>query len=451
MNSSILLIEDRKGLRQVYSDFLKRNGYQVVEAGSVEDAVKVMDSREFHLILTDYMLPGQNGMDFLKTLREKEPDYPIIIMTAFGEVKLAVEAMKLGAFDFLEKPVDLDYLLLVVERALDNRRLLLSLSYQESRAKSQKVQIIGDAPKLTQALALAEKVAPSDTNCLLLGESGVGKELFAQLVHEKSHRAKGAMVSINCASIPHELIESELFGHEKGAFTGAIAKKVGLVEVANGGTIFLDELGEMPIDLQPKLLRVIQSKEFFRVGGNKVLKSDIRVVCATNRDLKAGTREGWFREDLYYRLAVFPIEIPPLRDRKGDLPTLCQWFLKKKGAPEIAPEVLQAIQNYDWPGNVRELENVLERAVILSQGGRLELSYFPEELFRGKDAVSLNFQIQMNRSFRDNLDMVEEQFEQRFIALILQEVKGNREKAAKRLGISVKTLYNKIKFYNIQL
>jgi len=327
----------------------------------------------------------------------------------------------------------------------------LSLSYQESRAKSQKVQIIGDAPKLTQALALAEKVAPSDTNCLLLGESGVGKELFAQLVHEKSHRAKGAMVSINCASIPHELIESELFGHEKGAFTGAIAKKVGLVEVANGGTIFLDELGEMPIDLQPKLLRVIQSKEFFRVGGNKVLKSDIRVVCATNRDLKAGTREGWFREDLYYRLAVFPIEIPPLRDRKGDLPTLCQWFLKKKGAPEIAPEVLQAIQNYDWPGNVRELENVLERAVILSQGGRLELSYFPEELFRGKDAVSLNFQIQMNRSFRDNLDMVEEQFEQRFIALILQEVKGNREKAAKRLGISVKTLYNKIKFYNIQL
>lgn len=451
MKSSILLIEDRKGLRQVYADFLKRNGHQVTEAGSAEEGLKAMEDKEYHLILTDYMLPGQNGMDFLRALKEKEPDYPIIIMTAFGEVKLAVEAMKIGAFDFLEKPVDLDYLELVVERALDHRRLRLDISFRESRALNQKTRIIGESPKLKQALALAEKVAPSDTNCLLLGESGVGKELFAQFVHEKSHRAKGAMVSINCASIPHELIESELFGHEKGAFTGAVAKKIGLVEVADGGTIFLDELGEMPIDLQPKLLRVIQSKEFFRVGGNKVLKSDIRVVCATNRDLKAGTREGWFREDLYYRLAVFPIDLPPLRERKEDLPILCKWFLEKKGSPEVAPEVLEAIQNYRWPGNVRELENVLERAVILSQGGRLELTHFPEEIFRTGGAVSLNFQIHLDRPFKDNLDLVEEQLERRFIALVLRDVKGNREQAARRLGISVKTLYNKMRAYEIEL
>ncbi len=446
---NILLIEDRVGLRQVYSDFLKCRGYAVREAGSAEEAKKILEEREFALILSDYMLPGQNGLEFLEYLKERDPDSHVILITAFGEIKLAVEAMRKGAFDFLEKPVDLEYLRLVISRALDHRKLLRNQSFHESRQREEGVRIIGHSSGLRQSLALAEKVAPSNTNCLLLGESGVGKELFAQYLHQRSPRTRNAMVSINCASIPHELMESELFGHERGAFTGAVVKKVGLVEVADGGTIFLDEIGELPPHLQPKLLRVIQNHEFFRVGGSRLLKSDIRVVCATNRDLKAGIREGWFREDLYYRLAVFPIEIPPLRKRMEDLAPLVTWIFEKHGHGPPDPELLSLLETYDWPGNVRELENLLERAFILSQGAPLTRRHFPEDLFKEKDLVTFNVQVKLDQSFKENLPGLETQLEKKFIELLLREEKGHRERVARRMGVSVKTLYNKLQTYGL--
>ena len=447
---SILLVEDREGLRQVYADFLKTRGYPVREVGSVEDAKTALEKTEFSLILTDYMLPGQNGLEFLEYLNNRDGDYVVVIMTAFGEVKLAVEAMRKGAFDFLEKPIDLEYLDLVISRALKHRRLERENDFRESRKADNRTRIVGDSTNLRQSLALAEKVAVSDTNVLLLGESGVGKELFARFVHEKSKRLDMSMVSINCASIPHDLMESELFGHEKGAFTGAVARKLGLIEVADGGTVFLDEIGELPLELQPKLLRVLQSKEFFRVGGNRSLSSDIRVVCATNRDLKQGIREGWFREDLYYRLAVFPIEIPPLRERKEDLEALCAWFLERRSAPPMSPELMARIKQYHWPGNVRELENVLERAIILSGGQELETIHFPEEIFRQQGMIPLDFQINSELPYKDNLDLMETALEKAFIKLLLKEERGRREPVARRMGISVKTLYNKIKAFGLE-
>lgn len=450
---NILVIEDRDSLRQVYVDFLKAKGFWVRDAANIREARKALEKQEFALILSDYMLPGgEDGLSFLKELKQQDQDHNVIIMTAFGEVKLAVDAIRSGAFDFLEKPIDLDHLLITVNRALDHRRLRRDNEFQKTRAKGAgKVAIVGESAVLKMALKMATKVAPSDTNCLLLGESGVGKELFARHVHDHSGRANGPMVSINCASIPHELIESELFGHEKGAFTGAVRRKLGLMEAADGGTVFLDEIGEMPVELQPKLLRFIQSREFFRVGGNRMIKSDVRLVCATNRDLKAGVREGWFREDLYFRLAVFPIEIPPLRERKDDLRALISWFLERDGAPTINPDLYERLKSYHWPGNVRELENVLERALILSHGKVLEEQHFPEEIFQGQDFVNMKVRISPDRTLKENLANLESQLEERLIKVALVEEKGNRERVAQRLGVSVKTLYNKIQAHSIDI
>ncbi len=448
---SILLTEDRPGLRQVYAEFLRNLGYQVIETGSVEEAKKAVEVTDFSLVLTDFMLPGANGIDFLRYLKERDPDFVVVIMTAFGEVKLAVEATRAGAFDFLEKPIDLEHLRIVVERGLEHRRLQRKDSFRESQAARDDHAIIGDAPALNRALVMAEKVAPSEATCLLLGESGVGKELFAQFIHRHSRRSDGENVSINCAAIPSELIESELFGHEKGAFTGADAKKTGLIEMADGGTLFLDEIGELPIHLQPKLLRVIQSKDFRRVGGSRTLTSDIRVVAATNRDLKQGIREGWFREDLYFRLAVFPIEIPPLRERKADLPRLIQHFLGQLrfAHADVDAALLKDLTGYHWPGNVRELRNVLERAIILSQGEPLAREHFPDNLFDHDAQIGFRFSIDLTRNFKDNLTRLETQLEQRMIQLFMNQEGGRRERVAKRLGVSVKTLYNRMKDYGL--
>lgn len=449
---SILLTEDRPGLRQLYAEFLRNLGYQVIETGSVEEAKKAVEATQFSMVLTDFMLPGANGIEFLRYLKERDPDFVVVIMTAFGEIKLAVEATRAGAFDFLEKPIDLDYLKIVVERGLEHRRLQRKESLHEHRAAQDDHAIIGEAASLKRTLAMAEKVAPSEATCLLLGESGVGKELFAKFIHDHSPRRHGEHVSINCAAIPGELIESELFGHEKGAFTGANAKKVGLVEMADGGTLFLDEIGELPIQLQPKLLRVIQSKDFRRVGGSRTLHSDIRVVAATNRDLKEGIREGWFREDLYYRLAVFPIEIPPLRERKSDIPCLVTHFLKQQCAAntEVDPTLMKELERYHWPGNVRELRNVLERALILSQGAALQKDHFPDNLFDSAERVGFRFSIDLTRNFKDNQLRLEEALERQMIRLLLKEEQGRRERVARRLGVSVKTLYNRMKAYDLE-
>ncbi len=440
--SSILLVEDREGLRKVYAGFLRARNHMVVESESVERALVALEAHQFAVVLTDYMLPGANGLDLLVRIRERDPDCPVILMTAFGEIKLAVEAIKSGAFDFLEKPVDLEYLGLVIERALGFREL------ERRRDFAKRTQdgpaIIGSAACLLAALNLADKVAPTEANCLLLGESGAGKELFAQRIHALSPRANGELVSINCASIPHELMESELFGHERGAFTGAVARKAGLVEAAHGGTLFLDEIGELSLDLQPKLLRLIQTKQFYRVGGNRACVADVRFVCATHRDLQGGVREGWFREDLYYRLATFPIEVPPLRQRREDIPTLAEFFLARRAYPHtvLASEVLALLLSYSWPGNVRELENLLERAMILASGKPLAVHHFPDDL--GASGIVQRFRLDLDQTLKDNLVRAELELERALIHAQLRRFSGNRERAAAALGFTTKTLYNKL-------
>lgn len=442
---TILLIEDRENLRQLYANFLRKQDYTVLEAGSVEEAKRLLEKNAFGLVITDYMLPGENGLALLKELKAGDPDQTVVVMTAFGEIKLAVEAMKAGASDFLEKPVDLEYLRMVVAKAFDHQRLRKRQILEQ--AQQDQPDLVAVSAQLQEVLGLGDRVAKSNATCLLTGESGVGKELFAKRIHQQSARAGAPMVSVNCAAIPRDLIESELFGHEKGAFTGAIAKKVGLIEMAEGGTLFLDEIGELPLDLQPKLLRAIQTGEFRRVGGGKILKSDTRLVCATNRDLVQGIANGWFREDLYYRIAVFPIQIPPLRDRKDDIVPIAEQILirARYQTLPLSPEVIALLQAYHWPGNVRELKNVLERAVILSGGDGLKMEHFPSDLIDGRCDVRITLGLNLEASLKENLAHAEAQVTKAMIEKLMAKHEGHKGKVAGALGVSPKTLYNKMK------
>lgn len=445
---SILVVEDRQGLRNLYTEFLKTIGYQVKGVATAEEALEALAGHTFSMILSDYMLPGMNGMELLEKLKESEVESPVLLITAFGEVKLAVSAMKAGAADFLEKPVDLEHLKLVVTRIIDHHRLIKKEDFAE--VKREEKSIIGQAPALCRAVALADQVAATMSNVLLLGESGVGKELFARRIHQQSNRKKGQFLALNCAALPAELMESELFGHEKGAFTGAFGKKQGLLEIADGGTLFLDEIGEMPIHLQPKLLRAVQEKSFRRVGGHRNILSDFRLVCATNRDLQEGVREGWFREDLFYRLAGFPVQIPPLREREEDIPTLCSYFLKEAGHPhpELDESTMNILKDYDWPGNIRELINVLERARILSKGNPIKAEHLPQDLKRS-DHFQLSFPLNLNKTMKENKDELEAALEKALIRAALEKHNSKRERTARALGISVKTLFNKIQQYKL--
>lgn len=447
----ILLVEDRESLRHVYATYLRGQGHGVAEAEDVERARALLQQNQFDLILTDYMLPGVTGLDFLSEIKAQDEQTPVVVMTAFGEVKLAVETMRRGAFDFLEKPIDLGHLGLVVSRALDHRGLLLQRGLAERKSKGNNHEAIAaKSPAMIAALEAAGQVAPGDTTCLLLGETGVGKEVMARYIHQHSKRADGPLVALNCASIPGELMESELFGHERGAFTGADGRKAGLVEMAAGGTLFLDEIGELSLDLQPKLLRFIQEREFTRLGGTRVIKSDVRVIGATNRDLQNGIGEGWFREDLYYRLAVFPIQIPPLRERLDDLPELIHIFLQRNGvAKAMDADLVTKLSAYSWPGNIRELENLVERACILARGGPLSARHFPENLFSGERHRALHINVDLQQSLKANMAMLETEVERHMIAALLREEDGKRAPVAQRLGVSVKTLYNKMQRHGL--
>jgi DNA-binding NtrC family response regulator len=441
--ATLLLVEDRAPLRQMFAKFLSQLGHEVREAESAEQGLLLLRESEVAFVLADYMLPGMDGIQFLMRLTEIECQAPVVLMTAFGEVKTAVTAMKQGAFDFLEKPVDLDHLRLVLQRALELRSLKNEQQILHREAACGKT-LVGSAPSLLAVLALADRLAQSRTHALILGESGTGKELLARRIHEQSPRFARAFVSLNCASIPAELLESELFGHEKGSFTGAHARKLGLFEMAEGGSLFLDEIGELPLSLQPKLLRAIQEGEFRRVGGSQVIKADLRLIFATNRDLEAEVRLGRFREDLYFRISIFPITMPPLRNRMEDLQTLALHFLARFGHPQkrLDPEVLAALSRYPWPGNVRELENALERAVILSRDGVIRREHLPESLVA--DSVRLVVPLNLHHTIKENLAQVEELVEQRLIDWVLRDCQGNKEVAARRLGVSVRTLYNRL-------
>lgn len=446
----IILIEDRQGLREMYAKFLRQQEWAVHAVESAEAALTALKTSSFDVVLTDYMLPGLNGLELLRKIKQQDANHVVIVMTAFGEVNLAVEAMKAGAFDFLEKPVDLEHLKLVIRRAAENVTLKRKLQHRQAREPD--TEIIGQSPALLQAIEMVDRVAGNDACCLLLGESGVGKELFAQRIHASSGR-EGEMVSLNCASLPAELIESELFGHERGAFTGADSKKHGLVEMASGGTLFLDEIGELPLNLQPKLLRFLQEQTYRRVGGTRELKANARIVAATNKELKRGVREGWFREDLYFRLAVFPVEIPPLRERGDDVISIAEALLARKRYQHLPLNntLQKALRAYTWPGNVRELVNVLERALILAGERPLEVRDFPMEMKQPEAQFQVRAQVDLSEGLKTALKQLEVEAEGQLLRQVAQSCGNHRGKMAEMLGIAPKTLSNKLKDHQIEL
>ncbi len=373
----ILIVDDEQSMRDVLSIMLKRAGYGVTTASDGEEAVGHIHKEIFDLVITDLRMPKMGGLDVLKTVKASSPETVVLVITAFASAESAVEAMKHGAYDYLTKPFQVDEVQLIIRNALERRRLSTEnmLLKREMASQSSFSRIIGQSDAMQRVFEVIKKVADSKSNVLIGGESGTGKELVARAIHYNSSRAQMPFVTVNCSAVPETLLESELFGHMKGSFTGAVSNKAGLFEVANGGTIFLDEIGDTTPTIQVKLLRVIQEREFRRVGGTQDVKVDVRIVAATNRDLEKAVAEGAFREDLYYRLDVIPIKIPPLRMRTGDIPLLVSHFLEKfagesgKPVPAITQEAVHVLLAHEWRGNVRELENVIERVVAFSTSG----------------------------------------------------------------------------------
>jgi DNA-binding NtrC family response regulator len=452
--ADILLVEDKDSLRRVLRLTLENAGYSVAEAIDARAALNEIATSRHRLILTDLRMPNGSGLDVLRSARAADADVPVIVMTAFGSIDEAVQAMKDGAHDFLQKPVDSNHLLLLVERALEQARLRTEnvLLREEWSRHYGFPRILGESETLKRAVGETQRVAQTEATVLLLGESGTGKELFARAVHHLSARRDNPFVAINCAAIPETLIENELFGHERGAFTGATDRRQGKFELASGGTVFLDEVGELPLGVQGKLLRAIEEKVVDRIGGSAPVAVDVRVVAATNKDLKAAVDNGQFRGDLFFRLAVFPIEVPPLRDRGDDIILLAQHFAAEIGRElrgreaQLSPNAIDALQQHHWPGNVRELENAIERACILSDSLILE----PADLGLGPSATNESEsleQIDLSGTLSDVAHRALRVVERRKIARALEANHGNKSKTAEDLGVSYKTLLNKIKEY----
>lgn len=435
-------------------DTLESEGYQVVLSGDGLEGIKRFREEKVDLVLTDLKLPKKDGLEVLSAVKEDNPLIPVIIMTAYGTIDIAVKAVKDGAFDFITKPFDTDHLLHLIKKALHSQRVITEniLLKEEFSSQLGMPTIVGKSKKIVEAARLAQKVAPTKTTVLLLGESGTGKELFARAIHCLSPRKEFPFVPINCAAIPRELLESELFGYEKGAFTGAENRKLGRFELADKGTVFLDEIGEMDMSLQSKIMRVIQEGEIERVGGLKTIKVDVRVLAATNRDIKKAVSEGRFREDLYYRLNVFPIIIPPLRERLEDIPLLVDYFIKKYCAemkvPEkrISSDAMNMLMRYNWKGNVRELENTIERAIILCDGNTISTEHIALLPLSDRSLETLPLEGSLEVTVREALRIVET----KRIKKALEETRGNKSKAAEILDVSYKTLLTKIKEYGIE-
>ncbi|GAB4482838.1 MAG: sigma-54 dependent transcriptional regulator [Thermodesulfovibrionales bacterium] len=453
---TILLVEDKASMAQMLRETLEAEGYGVTIADNGADGIRQLREHRFDLVLTDLKLPKKDGFEVLRTAKAENPLVPVIVMTAFGTIATAVAAMKDGAFDFITKPFDTDHLLLLMKRALENQRIVTEniLLRDQIASRYGLPAIIGKSSGINAVAQSVQKVAPAKTTVLLLGESGTGKELFARAVHNLSGRRDEPFVAINCAAIPRELLESELFGHERGSFTGAEAKKMGKFELADKGTIFLDEIAELDLSLQAKLLRAIQEGEIERVGAVKAVKVDVRIVAASNRDLEKAVAERLFREDLYYRLNVFPISIPPLRERREDIPLLVEYFLGKycaeiKSMPKkIGSQALDLLLQYPWKGNVRELENCIERAVILCDGDTIGEEHIA--LNRKLMAVTALGGISMDAPLEDVAKEATRIAETERIQLALKQTKGNKSRAAELLKVSYKTLLTKIKDYRIE-
>jgi putative PEP-CTERM system response regulator len=456
----VLLVEDKDSLRAMLRHALEGQGHAVVEARDEPEALAQLRQGRPAVVLTDLKLPTGDGFAVLRAAKELDPELQVIVMTAYGSIEDAVRAMREGAMDFLAKPVDPDHLLLMVERAIAQRRMLAEyLILKEELAERRGApRIIGEDPKLRQVSQQLHRAAATDATVLLEGESGTGKELFARALHALSPRSEGPFVAINCAAIPDTLLETELFGHEKGAFTGASARKPGRFEMAHRGTLFLDEIGDLPLALQAKILRALEEKRFERVGGTQSLHVDVRVVAATNRNLKQRVAERQFREDLFFRLSVFPIQIPPLRERSDDVVMLARHFVDKfcrdlnKKPLVLAPAALDELRAYSWPGNVRELQNSIERAVILCEGDAIH----PRHLnlsFRQASAPPADSspweQIDLGGTMADALRRVTIEVERRKMDQALKDAAGNKQRAADVLQISYKTLLQKLKEHGI--
>jgi two-component system NtrC family response regulator len=449
---SILVVEDGKSQRELLSGFLKDEGHEVLEAENGEKALKKVKENYLDLLLLDYRMPGIDGMKVLEKVKRINPEIDVIMMTAYGTIETAVNAMKAGAADYITKPIELQELLILIDR-ISERRILLrenEILREELRGKGVTTdQIIYQSPAMHEVINLAGRVANTRTTILIQGESGTGKELLAKLIHTLSPRLEKPMITVNCAALPESLLESELFGHEKGAFTGASSRRIGRFEEADGGTLFLDEIGDIPLSVQVKLLRFLQEREFQRLGGNQTIISDVRIISATNQDLEAKLNKGTFREDLFYRLNVVAITVPPLRERKEDLPPLIDHFLMRfavengKEIQGISPEAKDLLLKYDYPGNVREVENIIERAVVITRGSIISVSDLPFS----KNSLRVD---QSGMNARGTLKKSIESFEYQMVRQAMKETDNHQTKAANLLGISERMLRYKLKKYGLK-
>ena len=457
---SILIVDDEKSILFSLKAALSKEGYLVKSAENPSEALKLIEPGAFQVIISDYNMPGMTGMELLKQVKQIDPEVVFILMTAYGCEKLAIEAMKQGAHDYFSKPFDIDEMRIIVAKACERFNLAFEKKSLEERFLVEPAadRFIGESPATTLVKEKIEQVAKSDITVLIQGESGTGKELVAEAIQRKSNRASGPFVTLNCAALPENLIESELFGYEKGAFTGAAARKRGKFEVASGGTIFLDEIGDMALSTQAKVLRVIQEREVERLGGIKPMKVDVRIIAATHKDLKDLIEKKQFREDLFYRINVVNIQLAPLRERSEDIPPLVEHFVKIAAAKAdreikgVTPKAMTALKNFKWPGNVRQLQNIIEGAAVFIKGNVIDLEYLPEE-------VRLGFAPENNCDIFDwvaeqieqgkTLDEMVAQIEKEMISRVLRDTEGNQSKAAQLLGIKRGTLQYKMKTYEL--
>jgi len=458
----VLLVEDKAELRAMLRKALERMGYAVEDAADGNSAVTKIRSHRFLVVLTDLKLPGLSGIDVLREVKDADSAIPVILMTAYGSIEEAVTAMKEGAFDFIQKPVDLEHLKLLMERTARQQELLREnlILREEYAARYGFPRIVGEHECMKQSSQQVQRVAATDSTVLLLGESGTGKELFARAIHHLSRRRDKPFVALNCAAIPEGLVENELFGHEKGAYTGAGTRKIGKLEMAQGGTFFLDEIGDLPPAIQAKLLRVLEERCFERVGGTQVIEVDVRVVTATNKNLREAVAQKQFREDLYFRIAAVPIEIPPLRERGDDVLLLAEHFLEVyrrefgKAGLSFSDDARQQLQSYPWPGNVRELQNTIERAAILADSDALDAAALQLPSARPTAAQIPAGMLNESFSWEGTLDEVTsratQHVERYLIEAALRECKWNKTRAAEKLGVSYKTLLAKLRALGLE-
>jgi len=452
MTTKILIVDDDPRMRKSLANLLNREGYVITEAPGGKEATDHLGSDVFDLVIADLKMEPLSGLDLLRLVKQMSPDVEVILITAFGTIEVAVEAMRLGAFDFITKPFQVEEILLRVRNALEKHRLKEEVNQLRTEVKSAFgfEGIVGVSEEMRQVLTILPRVAQIDSTVLVTGESGTGKELIARAIHAASRRPHGPFVSVSCAALPENLLESELFGHVKGAFTGAIAARKGLLEEARGGTFFLDEIGDAPLPIQAKLLRVLEDRSIRRLGDNRSIQVDVRMVAATNRDLQSAMREKLFREDLFYRLNVVPIHVPPLRERGGDIPPLVAHFIEKyhgkikKQVSGVSPQAMTLLMAYRWPGNVRELENVIQRMMVVAKGDTLDVQDFPPEI-SGKE-VPREKAKDLKGMTRESAGLAEKNL----ILDSLAKSGGNVTQAARSLGISRVTLQKKMKMYKLR-